>query len=591
MYRHLYSAAALAVLASLCGNAYAFDPAAGDFAKTSATDIRVMEYNVEDFFVSNASQTGGPLKRIFTAINPDIIVLEEMDKDVATATVKSTLEGYFPGSTWTVHRGATDGFDRNMIATRYTLTMTITDTVPASDTDIGLRGCTAGLVSVPSIGSIYVMGAHWKCCTTGTTEHQKRQKAADGIINWMRDARTVGGNIDLPTNTPMMVVGDYNVGQDGNDDLAPYHASQTIINGDIFDNATYGADSPPDWDGTDATDAVPYDHTSGNPRTWPSNSTPGSRLDRFTYTDSVIRATNRFILSTRTMSAGALSAAGLTATDTPNGPDHMPTCVDFSFGGETTIVGVPLVNEFSYNDVGTDNLTFLELINTGTRPLNLEAPVAYRFLRTDNNAPTAIPVTENESSNTISLRGVIPPGGLFVVYNSAGQSSTVAATITSALPLLQRQNTTAFSLFDGPSAGVAIVSDNRTADGDDVYTNVDAYLYEDAAPAQDNYLRTNTAVGTVITFGAAQSTSVSVISDTQGLSRNVGDFSADSFANWTIPQTLTPGEPNAGAATPSPSPSPSPAEIPTPSISPTLTPTAAPSPTNTPSLQQGWITS
>ncbi len=611
MYRRLYSVAALALLAGLSGNARAFDPAAGDFAKTNPNHVRVLEYNVEDYFVTNSGVTSNQLRRVFQAINPDVVVMEEMQLNVTTAQIKTTLEGYFPGTTWTVFRGATDGFDRNVIATRHTLTMTITDTNPPSDTDIGLRGATSGLVTTPQ-GSFYLIGAHWKCCTSGASDHQKRQKAADGIINWMRDARTPGGNINLPANTPMMVVGDFNVGQDDNDDLAPYHPIRTILQGDIFDEASYGADSPPDWDGSFATDAVPYDHTSGNPRTWPSDDTPNSRLDRFVYTDSVISATNRFILSTRTMSADALAAAGLLATDTSSGPDHMPCVVDFAFTPETSTVGELLINEFSYDDPGADDRSFVEFINTGTRALNLEAPVAYRFLRTSGSAPTTIPGAQNETT-AYSLRGVIPPGGLFVLYDAAGESAAIAATVQANLPPLQRQDSSSFFLYNGPANGITLVRNDRNSDGEDIYSNIDSYLYADDTPGSDNYLRTNSGNSLLIAYGAAQSTTIAVATNSESIARNVGDFTANSFANWTIPQSSTPGQPNGAlptptaTATPTPSPSPSPSASPSPtnsptpspspSASPSPSPTFTPSPTATPSLsptatpnaQQGFI--
>ncbi|MCC6547904.1 hypothetical protein IT570_12130 [Candidatus Sumerlaeota bacterium] len=571
-----YGAPALVAFASLIGNARAFDPAAGDFAKANASDIRVLQYNIEDLFVDDSTVTANQLRRVFQAVNPDIVTMEELVPSVTAAQIKSTLEGYFPGTTWTVHRGLSDGFNRNVIATRHTLTLTATDTIPASET----RGVTCGLVTTPSSGSLYVMAVHLKCCTA-SGDAARRQTATDAIINWLRDARTPGGNITLADGTPMLVVGDYNVGQDDNADEPPYHPSRTVLDGDIFNEATYGADSPPDWDGSDSTEAIPYDHVNGNPRTWPSSSSPSSRLDRFTYTDSVLRITNQFLISTTTMSSGALTAAGLLSSDTSSGPDHLPVIVDFAPGAETTVPGVPLINEFSYSDSGTDDRSFVELINTGTRPLNLEAPHLYRFLRSDINAPTTIPGSENEATNPTSLRGVIPPGGLFVIYNGSSQSAGIASDLVSRLPATQRQNISTLSMFDGPSAGIAVVRNDRSNNGDNVYTNIDAYLYEDAAPAQDNFLRTNSFGSTIITFGTAQSTSVSVSSDTQALSRNLGDFTPNSLANWTIPQDVTPGLPNAGGS-PTPSPSPSQTPSPTPSSTPSQTATPTPSPTSSP---------
>ena len=53
-----------------------------------------------------------------------------------------------------------------------------------------------------------------------------------------------------PPNTPMAVMGDLNIV----DSLDPLN---NLITGNIVNEATYGADSPPDWDGTVLADAHP----------------------------------------------------------------------------------------------------------------------------------------------------------------------------------------------------------------------------------------------------------------------------------------------------------------------------------------------
>lgn len=539
LFRFLSSATLLALL--LPAGLPAFDPAAGDFTKANSSDIRVMSFNVHNNLITNTSITNNELQRLFTAINPDVIVLNEMTQGITATQIKTTLETYFPSTTWTVNRGISDGFDRCALATRNGLSMQITDTTPASE----VRGVVGGLVDVAGSTDLYIMGVHLKCCTDILETHERRQIAADALINWMRDARTAGGNIDLPAGTPMVVLGDLNLGPTGRDDEPPYHATRTLLDGDIYDEVTYGSDSAPDWDGSNTADAVPYDHTNGDPDTWPSDSgTPTSRFDRQIYTDSVLRVSRRFLLNTDTMSSGALIAAGLQATDSANASDHLPSVVDYALGGDPNPPANLIVNEFSYDDAGTDNRSFLELINTGGQELNLEAPVRYRFLRSNNDAPTTPPGTENESTTAIPLTGVIPPGGLFVLYNSAADSSGISASLQSLLPALQRENSGSFSLFNGPNAAISVVTVATDYLGDESYTAVDSYLYEDTTPAAANYLLTVSANDLLITLGTGQSTGTVVSTDTQSVSRLVGDITANSFAGWAIPDAATPGLPN-----------------------------------------------
>lgn len=215
LFRFLSSATLLALL--LPAGLPAFDPAAGDFTKANSSDIRVMSFNVHNNLITNTSITNNELQRLFTAINPDVIVLNEMTQGITATQIKTTLETYFPSTTWTVNRGISDGFDRCALATRNGLSMQITDTTPASE----VRGVVGGLVDVAGSTDLYIMGVHLKCCTDILETHERRQIAADALINWMRDARTAGGNIDLPAGTPMVVLGDLNLGPTGRDDEPP----------------------------------------------------------------------------------------------------------------------------------------------------------------------------------------------------------------------------------------------------------------------------------------------------------------------------------------------------------------------------------
>lgn len=517
--------------------AFAFDPASGDFSKADPDHIRVLSYNVEKNFVTDSGLTGAEFTRILQNIDPDIISFNEITPSLADTDIKSALETIL-GNTWTVHLGASDGFNRNVLATRHGLSLTIQDTTPASD----VRGVTAGLIDLPdgTYGStdFYVMAVHLKS-GGGSTDAERRQEAADAIVNWMRDARTSGDNIDLAANTPMLVVGDTNFIIEG--EPGGFNAPATLSTGDIFDEVTYGGDSAPDWDATTTTDAAPYDHTNADPRTWSSSGT-FSRLDRFIFTDSVIRVANRFILNTATMSGAALAAASpaLSATDTENAADHLPCVVDFELGASAS-PGNLLVNEFIYDDTGLDDLEFIELINTGGQEINLDAPIDYRLVRSDNALTSnTLPGAENEAWN-VDLTGVVPAnGGFFVLYNS--QSMGIETQITSTLPALQYQTSGSNVLTNGATA-IALITETRENGGDFNDALVEAYVYEGIAGGT-YYLRTNSTNDLIIAISGNQLVPDLTPSD-GSVSRNVGDATANSLAAWTIPDSQTAAAANA----------------------------------------------
>ena len=93
-----------------------------------------------------------------------------------------------------------------MIASRFPLSMTRIDTIPASST----RGVTIALADLPDTDydrDVYLLGVHLKCCgDPGGSEDASRQDSADAIANWLGDARGVsrpsGDQVTLPPDTP-----------------------------------------------------------------------------------------------------------------------------------------------------------------------------------------------------------------------------------------------------------------------------------------------------------------------------------------------------------------------------------------------------
>lgn len=318
-----------AIVASLLTTpVVALNPLVGDYSKDNPLDVRIMAYNTQGRFIADSS-VDAAFNRIFTAIQPDLISLEEIPSSVSAATMAARFNSIMPigGAGWQIHFGTLGG-TRNAIASRYPLTLKRTDTIPVSST----RGVTIALADLPNVSypvDVYLLSVHLKCCgDPGGSEDASRQRSADAIANWLGDARGVarpsGDNIALPANTPIIILGDFNL-------VGGPQPETTLLTGDIQDNATFGADVKGDWDVTNLTNLNPLDPFTGNNFTWQgSTSFPPSALDRFMTADSAFNAVNKFILNTNTMTPAARAAAGLQPGDTldTTTSDHLPIVVD-----------------------------------------------------------------------------------------------------------------------------------------------------------------------------------------------------------------------------------------------------------------------
>ena len=323
--RALFACCSLAVAAS---TAWAFDPLNGDYSKDHPLDVRIMAYNHQGNFISDSSRDTA-FNRILVAVSPDLICFEEFPSSVSQSAIASRLNSVLPisGGSWQVHLGLLGG-TRNVLASRYQLTLTRTDTIPASST----RGVTIGLANLPDADyalDVYLLGVHLKCCgDPGGSEDAQRQDSADAIANWLGDARGVarasGNNIVLPANTPMIALGDFNL-------VGGPQPENTILTGNIQQEADYGPDVKGDWDNSDLTNLNPLDPFTGDNFTWQGNGTfDPSPLDRMFYTDSAFIVANSFVLNTDTMTPAALAAAGLQSADTlpSSTSDHLPIVMD-----------------------------------------------------------------------------------------------------------------------------------------------------------------------------------------------------------------------------------------------------------------------
>lgn len=262
--------------------------------------------------------------RIADAVDPDVWVICEAWNSSASAVANQmeTLLPSGPGEAWhAVKRDA-----GNVIVSRFPI-------LDSWEINPGDRLSAALVDPGPSyVTDLLVVANHWSCCTADAN----RQRQADALIAFLDDARTPGGVLDLPVNTPLVVCGDFNL-VGWRDQLV------TLLTGDIADNGTWGPDSPPDWDGSDLEDANPRHPDARFAYTWRndgSSFSPG-KLDWVVYSGSVMTLGAHFVVETRTMLPSTLAATGLLAGDTEIASDHAAIVADFRIDGQLAAPHTP----------------------------------------------------------------------------------------------------------------------------------------------------------------------------------------------------------------------------------------------------------
>ena len=280
--------------------------------RAPGTQLRAMWWNVNRRM--DQSSPAASMGRMVAALAPDVIGFSEVD-DVSASYVKGLLESWLPGSTWNVVK---DDYDL-MVATTWPIASSYADVYRSFPAVIE----TEQVFGVPTLFT----SSHLKCCG-GLTNEEKRQREADEYMAFQRDAMTAGGQVDVPSGSPILLGGDLNMVGLG----APIY---TLESGDIADEAQYGADFAPDWDGTDMLQVAAIQADRPMDYTWRNDGgsyMPG-KLDYAIVSDGVLQVLRSFGLQTSDMSTDRLTAYGLLSGDTWNASDHLPVVVDVALSG------------------------------------------------------------------------------------------------------------------------------------------------------------------------------------------------------------------------------------------------------------------
>ena len=304
------------------------------------SDVRVMSWNVRlGSVIPPEGARHQSFARIVRAMDPDVIVLQEMMRPEESEKLKPLMDNITPlsdGRSWQIH-----GVADNVLLSRFPLRQPDGELVfrypyPRLGLPDFHYGYATALVDIPddySNADLYVIAMHNKS-GAGEEHVELRQQQSDSIVRWMRNLRDSSRETTIDKNTPVVILGDMNVVRDAS--TQPF---ETLLVGDIVDEAAFGSDFVMDWDGTALTDARPSHNGKGEDfYTWRYDEMPfePGALDRVIYTDSVLLVHQSFVLNTTIMSVDELTGLNLQESDVlyggqPGFYDHLPLIVDFSF--------------------------------------------------------------------------------------------------------------------------------------------------------------------------------------------------------------------------------------------------------------------
>jgi len=281
-----------------------------DFEKTDSLYLRLFNYNVFSNGLVNNNRVDAH-RRILESANADIITYQECGNTTYNDVLAflNTSPIYYPYIYPDLNSG-------NLTISRY----------PSLQSWQVSNKIDAELIDLPDniySTDILILNGHPPCCNN----NQGRQENFDALIQFIIDAKTIGGVIDLPINTPISFSGDMNL-------VGYAEQYYTIINGTISDTETFGPGGFPDWDDTPLEDQYCYFNEKNLAYTWDKSTPsvgdfPPGRLDFVFFTNSVMSVDKSFIISTEHMSQALLNDNNLLWNDTKEASDHLPIIVDF----------------------------------------------------------------------------------------------------------------------------------------------------------------------------------------------------------------------------------------------------------------------
>jgi endonuclease/exonuclease/phosphatase family metal-dependent hydrolase len=269
-----------------------------------AAAMRVMSWNVRFGAILTQPEQSA---RILRALDPDILLLQEMTEDNSAAALEAFLNSSAPrrGTAWQVVFGEGGGRLRCAIASRFPVKpVAALASVPYPDWPEGQTRTVGGTVTAGN-KRVLVAPIHLRCCgRTGSPEDKTRhlqakllnQAIREAIADEPFDAVVIGGDLNL--------VGSY----------APIERLGVGL----------------DLDQTDLGILDPYCLNHRNNATWADSRSPFApgRLDYLLVSDSSVRQAQSFVFNSADLPKRELSRHQLAASDSSEVSDHFPIVAD-----------------------------------------------------------------------------------------------------------------------------------------------------------------------------------------------------------------------------------------------------------------------
>lgn len=271
----------------------------------SSTDLRLISHNTyNNGLISD--KRAPTLKRIYEVLRPDVLTLNEC-WDISAKRAKRFFNQKLPinnSREW--HAIKLD--EGNITIAKYPF-----KNQWLLEKDMRMS---AAMVDHP-VRDFLLINAHLSCCD----KEQERQNQAKALMNFLEDAHTPGGRLNISKTTPIIVAGDMNLVGSGR--------TLKLLTGD----STRSKFFKPDWDYTPL-QVLSTPHTHGHfTYTWQSleSGWPAGKLDYIMYTSSVLSPKKGFTLNTNQIPDSLLSKTKLKSKATSTASDHYPLVADFSF--------------------------------------------------------------------------------------------------------------------------------------------------------------------------------------------------------------------------------------------------------------------
>lgn len=276
----------------------------GTLLRHRPTDVRHMSWNVLNDSPWQ-SGCGSRFGRILQALDADIMSFQEIYSHSGSQVVAFVEDWVAPGPSGNWHVASNN--DCHTVS-RYE--------VLASDP---IDGNLAVLLDTTEVleRTTLVINAHLPCCDNDDS----RQEEVDRILRFVRRVRS-GQLFDYPSNCGLIITGDLNL-------VGFAQQLDSLVEGDIVDEASYGPDVEMDVDGSDLLDVICMQVEARLAYTWRNDYGwywPG-RLDFTILSDSVFELGNRIVVETDAMSPEKLAEYGLLWDDS-DCSDHRALMTD-----------------------------------------------------------------------------------------------------------------------------------------------------------------------------------------------------------------------------------------------------------------------